>query len=126
MLIDDGSIAPQVQAKYPGGIDKVLELVGATTLHDSLRCAREGGIVCMTGIVGNKWSLEVNPMDLIPTAVCLTSYAGEADDFMRMPFDEIASQVASGHFTFTSEERFTSTRSSKHIGLWRRTRQAGK
>ena len=42
-----------------GGFDKVLELIGTTTLKDSLRCARQGGIVCMTGIVGNKWALTV-------------------------------------------------------------------
>ena len=67
----------------PGGVDKVLELVGTTTLLDSLRCAKQRGIVCMTGIVGNKWSFEsFSPMDAIPTAVGLTSYAGEAEDFM--------------------------------------------
>jgi NADPH:quinone reductase-like Zn-dependent oxidoreductase len=96
VLIDDGAIAPQLAANHAGGVDKVLELIGVGTLHDSLRCAREGGIVCMTGIVGNKWSLEANPMELVPTAVCLTSYSGGVDDFMRMPFDELAAQVAAG------------------------------
>jgi NADPH:quinone reductase-like Zn-dependent oxidoreductase len=48
----------------------VPELVGTTTLKDSLHCARQGGIVCMTGIVGNKWSFDdFAPMDAIPTAV---------------------------------------------------------
>jgi NADPH:quinone reductase-like Zn-dependent oxidoreductase len=81
----------------PDGADKILELVGVTTLEDSLRCAKEGGIVCMTGIVGNKWSFDsFAPMDVIPTAVCLTSYAGEAKDFMRMPLEELVEQVAAG------------------------------
>jgi NADPH:quinone reductase-like Zn-dependent oxidoreductase len=75
----------------------VLELIGTTTLEDSLRCARKGGIGCMTGIVGNKWSFDnFAPMDAIPTAVCLTVYAGESDDFMRTPLSELAEQVASG------------------------------
>src|ERR1700691_2416449 len=48
VLVDTGSIAGQVRDKQPGGFDKVLELIGITTLDDSLRFARKGGIVCMT------------------------------------------------------------------------------
>jgi NADPH:quinone reductase-like Zn-dependent oxidoreductase len=47
-----------VRRNYPQGVDKVLELIGTTTLEDSLHCAREGGVVCMTGIVGNQWAFE--------------------------------------------------------------------
>src|ERR1700674_423539 len=97
VFIDTGSIAEQLKEVCPGGVDKVLELVGTTTLQDSLRCAKQRGIVCMTGIVGNKWSFDdFAPMEAIPTAVSLTTYAGESEDFMRMPFDELVRQVASG------------------------------
>jgi hypothetical protein len=62
----------------------VLELIGVTTLTDSLHCAKERGVVCMTGLVGNKWSFDnFKPMEVIPTAAFLTIYAGEAQDFMR-------------------------------------------
>ena len=97
VFIDTGSIAQQVKEVCPGGVDKVLELVGTTTLKDSLRCAKQRGIVCMTGIVGNKWSFEnFAPMEAIPTAVSLTTYAGESDDFMRMPLQELVDQIAAG------------------------------
>ena len=97
VFIDTGSIAEQVKEVCPGGFDKVLELVGTTTLKDSLHCVKQGGIVCMTGIVGNKWSFdEFAPMDSIPTAVCLTFYAGESEDFMRTPLQELAEQVEAG------------------------------
>jgi len=97
VFIDTGSIAEVVKRVLPDGADKILELVGVTTLEDSLRCAKEGGIVCMTGIVGNKWSFDsFAPMDVIPTAVCLTSYTGEDKDFMRMPLEELVEQVAAG------------------------------
>ena len=67
VFIDTGSIAVQVKEVCPGGFDKVLELVGTTTLKDSLHCARQGGIVCATGIVGNKWSFDdFAPMEAIP------------------------------------------------------------
>ena len=97
VFIDNGSVAEGVRAKYPDGVDKVLELIGVTTLEDSLQCAKQGGIVCMTGIVGNKWSFDnFAPMDSIPTAVCLTCYAGEANDFMLTPMKDLAAQVAAG------------------------------
>src|SRR3984893_3611847 len=40
VFIDAGSIAEQVKEVCSGGVDKVLELVGTTTLKDSLRCGR--------------------------------------------------------------------------------------
>ena len=52
VLVDDGAVAKQIRQKFPKGVDKVLELVGTASLEDSLQCAGEGGIVCMTGMVG--------------------------------------------------------------------------
>ncbi len=97
VFIDTGSIAEQVKEVCSGGVDKVLELVGTTTLKDSLRCAKQRGIVCMTGIVGNQWSFDdFAPMEAIPTAVCLTSYNGKSEDFMRTPLEELVDQIATG------------------------------
>ncbi len=97
VFIDTGSIAEQVQEVCPKGVDKVLELVGTTTLKDSLRCAKQRGIVCMTGIVGNKWSFDnFAPMEAIPTAVSLTTYAGESEDFMRTPLEDLVEKIAAG------------------------------
>ena len=97
VFIDTGSIAAEVREVCPGGFDKVLELVGTVSLQDSLRCAKQGGIVCMTGMVGTKWSFDnFAPMEVIPTAVSLTTYAGEAPDFMRMPLEDLVEQIAAG------------------------------
>src|SRR6202453_3542713 len=97
VIVDTGSIAGEVQRKYPGGVDKVLEMIGTTTLEDSLRCPKQGGSVCMTGIVVNKWSMDqFAPMDVIPTGVCLTVYTGESEDFMRTPLNDLAKQIEAG------------------------------
>jgi len=53
VVVDDGQIAERVREKTGGGVNKVLELIGTTTLLDSLRCAKKHGIVCMVGMVGN-------------------------------------------------------------------------
>jgi NADPH:quinone reductase-like Zn-dependent oxidoreductase len=95
--IDNGVIAEQVRQVYPRGVDKVLELVGTATLRDSLRCAKQRGIVCMTGMVGNQWSFdEFSPMEVIPTAVSLTTYDGGSEDFMLTPLEELVEQIAAG------------------------------
>jgi NADPH:quinone reductase-like Zn-dependent oxidoreductase len=97
VFIDSGIIAEQVKEVFPRGVDKVLELVGTTTLLDSLRCAKQRGIVCMTGMVGNQWSFEhFSPMDAIPTAVSLTTYDGGTEDFMRTPLEDLVEKIATG------------------------------
>ena len=97
VFIDAGAIAEQVKEVFPSGVDKVLELIGTTTLSDSLRCAKQRGIVCMTGMVGNKWSFDdFSPMEVIPTTVCLTTYDGGPEDFMLTPLEELVEQIAAG------------------------------
>lgn len=100
VFIDGGEIAAAVRVAHPDGIQRVLELVGTTTLLDSLQCAAMGGSVCMTGMVGNAWELErFSPMGAIPTAVNLTTYAGGAEDFISTPLQQVVDAVETGAFT---------------------------
>jgi NADPH:quinone reductase-like Zn-dependent oxidoreductase len=97
VFIDSGTLEDQVKTIYPDGVDKVLELVGTKTLLDSLRCVNSRGIVSMVGIVGNEWTLNgFNPMEGIPSNVCLTSYSGTAQDFIETPLNDLARQIAAG------------------------------
>ncbi|MEH6835627.1 MULTISPECIES: zinc-binding alcohol dehydrogenase family protein [Falsihalocynthiibacter] len=99
VVIDTGAIAQDVKKRYPEGVNKVLELVGTTTLLDSLACTARGGSVCMTGMVGNAWELAAfSPMGAIPTAVNLTTYAGGNEDFLATPLQDIADLVVAGKF----------------------------
>lgn len=99
VFIDGGEIAPAVREAHPKGVNRVLELVGTTTLLDSLRCAAMGGSVCMTGMVGNAWELErFSPMGSIPTAVNLTTYSGGAEDFISTPLQQVVDAVEAGTF----------------------------
>ncbi len=85
---------------FPSGVDKVLELVGTTTLLDSLQCAARHGSVCMTGMVGNAWEFgRFTPMGAIPSTVSLTTYAGESTDFMATPLQMVANEVEGGRMT---------------------------
>lgn len=73
VIIDDGAIAKQILGGFQ--VDKVLELVGASTLPDSLQLVVPGGSVCMTGMLSEQWSIrDFAPMDIIPATVNLTVY----------------------------------------------------
>ena len=100
VIADDGDIAKKARAIYPDGYDRILELVGTTTLLDSLQAARRGGIVCMTGILGGKWSLpDFHPMGDVPTGVKLTSYSGESSDITSAQLQRYVNFVESGELT---------------------------
>ncbi|PYI06401.1 putative zinc-binding oxidoreductase [Aspergillus sclerotiicarbonarius CBS 121057] len=95
VIVDGGSILSEVQKRAP--FSKILELVGVTTLEDSLRCAAPGGTVCMTGIAGNKWTFDqFTPMASIPTSVKLTTYASTPEAVLETPIEEIARDLATG------------------------------
>ena len=95
--IDNGEIYKQIEESAFKLYDRVLELIGTTTLLDSLRCVGRGGIVCMTGILGGKWILDnFQPMGDIPTAVKLTSYIGEANDLRVDQLQEYLKLIEEG------------------------------
>ena len=97
VFIETGSIADDLRKVFPNGVNKVLELVGASTLTDSLRCCAIHGTVCMTGMVGNSWEFEkFSPMGVIPTAVNLTTYSGGAEDFMDTPLQSFVDAIEAG------------------------------
>ncbi len=97
VFIDTGSIADDVRKVFADGVNKVLELVGTSTLLDSLRSTAVHGTVCMTGMVGNSWEFEkFSPMGAIPTAVNLTTYAGGAEDFIDTPLQAFVDAIEAG------------------------------
>ncbi|RVX72145.1 hypothetical protein B0A52_04743 [Exophiala mesophila] len=104
IIIDDGNVADQVKDEL---FTKVLELVGTTTLKDSLKCAADSGVVCMAGILGNEWELNrFNPMEAIPNGVCLTKYSGSPETFMRMPLHDMIKQVQHGQLPLQLGQTF--------------------
>jgi NADPH:quinone reductase-like Zn-dependent oxidoreductase len=76
VLIDDGSLKDQLLKLYPHGITKVLELIGPATLTESLSVVKLHGIVCVTGILGKKGTIEhFYPIKDIPSGVYLTGFS---------------------------------------------------
>ncbi len=97
VVIDNGSVSDQVRELFPLGVNKVLELVGTKTLKDSLKCIAPKGMVCMTGILGNEWTMkEFTPMGDIPSLGRLTVYMGESNNLSKKLFQEFIDHVEKG------------------------------
>lgn len=72
IILDDGKISDKLKEFR---INKILELVGAATIKDSLKSLREESILCHTGILGNVFSLNnFDPIKDIPNNVYLTGF----------------------------------------------------
>lgn len=75
ILIDDGTIPKQLISLYPQGVNKVLELIGPSTLLESAKLVRHHGIICSTGVLGSKGFLNnFDPIKDIPSGVYLTGF----------------------------------------------------
>ena len=78
VIIDTGRLAQAARARIPYGFDCTLDLIGTVTLLDSLGTVRPQGIVCMSGLLGNAWTLhEFEPLAQMPSTVRLTIYDSE-------------------------------------------------
>ncbi|MBS5284812.1 MAG: zinc-binding dehydrogenase [Clostridiales bacterium] len=90
-VLDTGRLAGTLR-----GVTKALELVGAKTLRDTLRCVEKGGIVCHTGILGGVSTLNgFDPIKEIPNGVYLTGF------FSNYPVRQTMEEI----FSFLKEHR---------------------
>ncbi|KAJ5640963.1 zinc-binding oxidoreductase [Penicillium herquei] len=95
VIVDHGSIVEEIKKRAP--FNKTLDLVGVTTLEDSLQCTAPRGTVCMAGIAGNKWTFDqFSPMASIPKSVKLTTYGSSSEALLETPIETIAQEIVSG------------------------------
>ncbi|WP_297691944.1 zinc-binding alcohol dehydrogenase family protein [uncultured Eudoraea sp.] len=108
VLIDNGTVSPELRTLFPEGVNKVLELIGIKTLKDSLKCIKPKGIVCMTGILGGEWTLkEFTPMGDIPSLGRLTVYMGDAANLRKELLQDFIDAVENGEITLNIDKVFS-------------------
>lgn len=99
-LVDDGAVAAQVRAILPDGVDAALELVGTTTLPDTLASTRVHGTVCFTGMLSNEWTVpDFYPIAYLPRGVRLAAYGGDAADLPAQVLQRHLDRIATGQIT---------------------------
>ena len=81
-MVDDGNLSEKLKC------DKILELIGPKTLEDSMKCLNDGGICCVTGVLGGaEYMDEFDPIKIIPNNRFLTSF------FSNYPTQEIIDEI---------------------------------
>ena len=99
-IIDDGKVAEKVKRILPKGVTNVAELVGTTTLTDSLSCVEVNGTVCLAGFLGGLMPMEnFMPLMQIPSTVKLTSFGSafvignKEFPYAQIPMQRIVSDI---------------------------------
>ena len=92
-----GTIQDAVKERFPSGVDKLLDLVGALTVPDSLKCLADGGICCSAGTLGGEWAVRnFIPNFMLPIGRYLASYGEITFKKDNAPWDELLELVESG------------------------------
>ena len=108
VVIDNGAVAKQVREIFPEGVSKALELIGTSTLKDSLKCIATKGIVCMTGILGNEWTMNsFTPMGDIPSLGRLTVYMGDSKNLTKELLQDFIKEVEKGTIKLNIDKIFS-------------------
>ncbi|MBY0515407.1 MAG: zinc-binding dehydrogenase [Bacteriovoracaceae bacterium] len=101
VVIDNGEIVDKVRAIYPSGVDKALEVVGAATVKDTMKCIKVWGSVAVIGLLGGAPVLEkFNLMADLPNTVNLSFFSSgllgsESLPLAESPLNWIAHQIES-------------------------------
>ncbi len=103
VLIENGNLSEAVRAFSPDGIDGVLDLIGNSTLLDSLRMARKGGRVCVAGFLGSGEPIAFDWLANMPFGVDLNAFASllfGTKDFPHsdIPMQQVVDRVADGTY----------------------------
>jgi NADPH2:quinone reductase len=102
VLVDDGAIAAAPPADWTP-VDAVVDIVGNTTLRDSLRLVRPRGRVCQIGFLGGLAPVaDFDPLSDLPTGVQLSFFGsafvlGSSDyPLSAVPFADIVAKAEAG------------------------------
>lgn len=106
VVLEGDDFARRFLSKYERGAGKVLELIGASTLKESLRLTALHGIVCQTGLLGGVYALTAfDPIKDIPSGKYLTGFYSnnptqkQIDDMMALIGSAGIRPFIAAHFT---------------------------
>jgi NADPH:quinone reductase len=105
VLIEIAGLSDRVHDRHPKGVDAILDLVGNTTILESLTLLRRGGRACLAGFLGGGGSLaSLEPVFQIPSGRHLSVFASAlvtgSPEFplAEIPFQDIIHRVAAGTY----------------------------
>ncbi|MGZ3182791.1 MAG: zinc-binding dehydrogenase [Telluria sp.] len=98
-IVDDGRLA----SGREDTLDHAVDLVGTSSIIDTLATLRRGGRACIAGFLGGAAPLQTQPVFDLPSGRFLTSFAsalalgGRDFPVSEIPFQSLIDDIASGH-----------------------------
>jgi NADPH:quinone reductase len=104
VLLESQELSHRIRERHPQGIDAVLDIVGNTTVLDSLAMLRRGGHACLVGFLGGGGPLALEPVFQLPSGVHFSVFASAlvtgtpAFPLSEIPFQAIVDRAAEGAY----------------------------
>lgn len=105
VLLESTELSKRVRELHPKGVDAVLDIIGNSTVLDSLAMARRSGRVCVVGLLDHVKSLgDFNPLFQMPhagvhfSAFVSWSFGTPECPLSDIPFQTIVDRVARGAY----------------------------
>jgi NADPH:quinone reductase-like Zn-dependent oxidoreductase len=100
VLLESAELAQRLRERHPQGIDSVLDIIGVTTVLDSLAMLRRRGHACLVGFLGGGGPLTLEPVFQIPSGTHLSVFASAlVTGSPEFPLQEIPFQTILEHVT---------------------------
>lgn len=109
---EDAGLSNRLRLRNPLGIEAVLDLVGNTTVLDSLAMLKRGGQACLAGFLGGGGPLSIEPVFQMPSGRSLSVFASAlatgSNEFpaSEIPLQTIADRAAAGVYRAKPAEIF--------------------
>jgi NADPH:quinone reductase-like Zn-dependent oxidoreductase len=100
VLLESPDVAEEVRGRHAAGIDAVLDIVGNTTVLQSVTMLKRGGRACLVGFLGGGGPLTLEPVFQMPSGRQLSVFAsalvtGNPEfPLSEIPFQTIVDRVA--------------------------------
>jgi NADPH:quinone reductase-like Zn-dependent oxidoreductase len=104
VLLEAAELSKVLRERHPHGIDAVLDIVGNSTILDSLAMLRRSGHACLVGFLGGGGPLTLEPVFQMPSGRHLSVFASAlvtgTPEFQlaEIPMQTIVDRVAAGAY----------------------------
>lgn len=85
--------------------DRILDLIGPAAILDTFKHINKQGIICITGLLGNKWSFDFEPLEELPNSTYLT--IADSSDRSQTDVSDLFSYIEKYHVNVKPEKIFS-------------------
>jgi len=131
VFIESGILSERIREKFPTGVDSVMDIVGNSTLLDSLKMVKKNGTVCNAGFLGGSDPITFNPLVDMPPSINFSFFASfmfGTNDFPIniIPMQQLVEYVEQGEYKAKPSKVFSLNEISKAHQLMESNDSCGK